>query len=296
MIIDTRFSHWFSGDRETIDGKMWYLRKTSSFFLSFFFLGKEHIKIYNCIGTEQLDCYVMQLSRHTSVNLHVSNYFLATLCRISCMCLLSGTIFCRKMCLAWNVCFVFPWRFIWNFSQPKKISERYLKLTQVFVWRVSYCCPILAKLECSWQIVVKISNIKLMKIHPAGTEFQRKYGRMEGREEANSWYSQLCDLACKCRNFVQHVWNTFQFCSFTRWEYVFVSKYYCKIMVLFCPPPAHRFLCYGSCFCTKLNGINIKFPITLFTLLVAEDGIALCGNFHRDVYFLLSFAASDAWN
>jgi len=71
-------------------------------------------------------------------------------------------------------------------------------------------------------------------------------------------------------------------------------------MVLFCTPSAHRFLYYWSCFRTNLNGINVKFAITLFTLLVAEDVITLRGNFHLDVYFVAvsdnSIATSDVWN
>jgi hypothetical protein len=43
--------------------------------------------------------------------------------------------------------------------------------------------------------------------------------------------------------------------------------------------------------------MNVKFPVTLFTLLVAENVIALLGNIHRDVYFVAvsynSVATSD---
>ena len=71
-------------------------------------------------------------------------------------------------------------------------------------------------------------------------------------------------------------------------------------MVLFCTPSAHRFLYYWICFCKNHNGINVKFPITLFILFVAKDVIALRGNFHRDVHFVAvsdnSVAISDVWN
>jgi len=66
-----------------------------------------------------------------------------------------------------------------------------------------------------------------------------------------------------------------------------------KLWSFFCTPLAHRFLYHWSCFCTNLNAINVKYLITLFTFLVAEDGIASCGNFYRDVYFLQPFATSD---
>lgn len=73
-----------------------------------------------------------------------------------------------------------------------------------------------------------------------------------------------------------------------------------KLWSFFCTPQAHGFLYYWSCFCTELNGIIVKFPITLFTLLVAEDVIALRGNFHRNVYFVAvsdnSVATSKVWN
>jgi len=64
------------------------------------------------------------------------------------------------------------------------------------------------------QIVVKMPNIKFMKIHFAGAEFHRKYGRTDVRDEANSRCSQLCYLACKCRTFLQHVMEHFSVLHF----------------------------------------------------------------------------------
>jgi len=67
---------------------------------------------------------------------------------------------------------------------------------------------------------------------------------------------------------------------------------------------AHRkhigFYITGVASAQTLMVLTFKFSITLFTLLVAEDVIALRGNFHRDVYFVAvsdnSFATSKVWN
>ena len=113
-------------------------------------------------------------------------------------------------------------------------------------------------------------------------------GNAEGRDEASSRYSQFCDLAWKCRKFVQCVLeHSFQFCNFTRWEYVDISKC-CKITVFFFLHALRTSVfVLVELLVHKSSWHNLYLPITVFILLISEDGIALRCSFYRDVYLVI---------
>jgi hypothetical protein len=93
--------------------------------------------------------------------------------------------------------------FVWNISQSKKNWARYDKkmCTGLHV-KYRYFCPILIKLEFSWQIFEKYPNIKFLenpsssgsRVVPCGQTDGRTDGRTD-RYETQSRFSQFCDSA-----------------------------------------------------------------------------------------------------
>jgi hypothetical protein len=77
--------------------------------------------------------------------------------------------FMNIKCALW----FFSTTFVWNISHSKENKERYgQKSTRVFMWRTSYSCHVLIKLEFSRQIFEKNIQIpNLIKIRPVGAEF-----------------------------------------------------------------------------------------------------------------------------
>jgi len=66
--------------------------------------------------------------------------------------------------------FDFICNFCWNILHSKKNSARfYHKCTCIFAWSTCYSCQILMKLEFSWHIFKKYSNIKFHENLSGGT-------------------------------------------------------------------------------------------------------------------------------
>jgi hypothetical protein len=109
--------------------------------------------------------------------------------------LINGTILGRNY-LTQNVCFDFPYNFIWNISHYKTNSARYYhKRTSVFMQITRYSCHILMKLEFSRQIFENYSNIKFYE-NPSNGRRVFPCGRTDGQtwhDEAKSRISQCCE-------------------------------------------------------------------------------------------------------
>ena len=70
-------------------------------------------------------------------------------------------IFCKKKLLPIKYTFWLSTNFVWNFSHSKKNWARhYHKCTYLLMQSTCYSCQILMKLQFSWQILKKLSNIK----------------------------------------------------------------------------------------------------------------------------------------
>ena len=76
----------------------------------------------------------------------------------------------------------FSTKFDRNISHSKKNWGRYdKKCILVFMWSTPVTRPILMKIEFSWHIFEKYSNIKFNKIRPVGAELFHVNGRMDRR-------------------------------------------------------------------------------------------------------------------
>jgi len=89
----------------------------------------------------------------------------------------------------------FSTTFVWNISHSKKNRARYdQKYVLVLMWSTLYSSQILMKLEFSWHIFEKYSNIKFhenlssdIRVVPCG--------QTDGHGEANSRFSQYFERA-----------------------------------------------------------------------------------------------------
>jgi len=85
---------------------------------------------------------------------------------------------------------IFSTTSVWNISHSRKNWARYdQKCLLVFMWSTGYACPILTKLEFSWQIFEKYSNIKFHENPSIGAEMFHA-GR---HDDANRRFPQFCE-------------------------------------------------------------------------------------------------------
>ena len=106
---------------------------------------------------------------------------------------------------------IFYATFVWNISHSKKNWARYDKnCILVFVWCTGYCCHILMKLEFSWQIFEKHSNIKFHENPPSESRVV-PCGRTDRHDKANNHFSHFRESAwnstfCPHSAFMCFVW------------------------------------------------------------------------------------------
>jgi hypothetical protein len=117
--------------------------------------------------------------------------------------LINGTIFATKKKLL-NIKCVF-WFSLQLLSETflilkKKLSEVLSKFVLVFMWSTHYFRQIWMKIEFSWQIFEKSSNIKFRKNPSSGSRvvpWGRRDSRPDRHDAANSRFWQFCERTWK---------------------------------------------------------------------------------------------------
>jgi len=112
-------------------------------------------------------------------------------------------IFEKKKLLNTKWVLFFSTSFVWNISHSKKSTARYdQKSIPVFMQSTRYSCPKIVKIEFSWNIFEKYSNIKFHENTSSGSRVVECW-QTDSNYEANSRFSQFCVRAYK----LVYIWN-----------------------------------------------------------------------------------------
>jgi hypothetical protein len=104
--------------------------------------------------------------------------------------IISDTIFEKKKLLNINRILIFSTTFVWNISHSKKNWARYdQKCALFFMYSTRYSCPILTKVEFTWQIFEKSSNVNFHENSSSGIRVPCK--QTDWPDEATRRFSQL---------------------------------------------------------------------------------------------------------
>ena len=98
--------------------------------------------------------------------------------------------------------------FVWNISYYKNWARYYHKCTQVFMWSTGYSCQILMKLEISWQIFEKCSNIKFHENLSNGSHVapHRWMDRQTDMTKLTAAFHKYANMPKKCNT--RHIRST----------------------------------------------------------------------------------------